>query len=166
MKADSKENGFMIRQASEHDIPQLSVHHRKMFEEIWEKKGLHIDNAAGSEMEQAYSRKLSAELPAGSCKSWLIEQGAQVVASGAITIVSFVPTPNDLSSKTAYMHSIYTEPGSRGQNLASRIVLTALEYCKANGIRRVLLSASNAGKPIYERIGFVSSPEMMRISLE
>jgi GNAT superfamily N-acetyltransferase len=72
---------------------------------------------------------------------------------------------NDLSSRTAYMHSIYTEPGSRGNNLASRIVLTALEYCKASGIRRILLSASAAGKPIYERIGFTSSPEMMWIFL-
>jgi ribosomal protein S18 acetylase RimI-like enzyme len=166
MKVDSRENGFILREASERDIPLLSRHHRKMFEEIWEKKGQPIDSSTGGEMEQAYSRKLSTELAAGSCKSWLVEKGDQVVASGAITIVSFVPTPNDLSSKTAYMHSIYTEPGSRGQNLASRIVLTALEYCKANGIRRVILSASNAGKPLYERIGFVSSPEMMRISLE
>jgi len=47
-----------------------------------------------------------------------------------------------------------------------KIVLAALEYCKANGVKRVLLRASEAGKPIYERIGFVSSPEMMRISLE
>jgi len=166
MKGDSKGNGFKLREATGHDIPLLSVHHRKMFEEIWEKKGQPIDISAGDEMEQAYSRKLSTELAAGSCKSWLVEQGDQVVASGAITVVNFVPTPNDLSSKTAYMHSIYTEPGSRGQNLASRIVIAALEYCKANGIRRVLLSASKAGKPIYERIGFVSSPEMMRISLE
>ena len=166
MKVDSKENGFTLREATERDIPQLSVHHRKMFEEIWEKKDQPIDSSAGNEMEQAYSLKLSTELAAGSCKSWLVEKGDQVVASGAITIVSFVPTPNDLSTKTAYIHSIYTEPGSRGKNLASRIVLTALEYCKANRIRRVLLSASKAGKPIYERIGFVSSPEMMRISLE
>jgi ribosomal protein S18 acetylase RimI-like enzyme len=166
MKGDSKKSEFTLREASEHDIPLLSVHHRKMFEEIWEKKGQPIHCSAGDEMEQAYSRKLSTELEAGSCKSWLIEKGDHVVASGAITIVSVVPTPNDLSSKTAYMHSIYTEPGSRGQNLAGRIVLTALEYCKANGIRRVLLSASKAGKPLYERIRVVASPEMMRISLE
>jgi ribosomal protein S18 acetylase RimI-like enzyme len=132
MKVDSKENGFTLREATERDIPQLSAHHRKMFEEMWEKKGQPIETSAGNEMEQAYSRKLSAELRVGSCKSWLIEKGHQVVASGAITIVSFVPTPKDLSSRTAYMHSIYTEPESRGQNLASRIVLTALEYCKAN----------------------------------
>ena len=129
-----------------------------MFEEIWEKKGQPIDNSAGNEIEQAYSLKLAAELQAGSCRSWLIEKGEQVVASGAITIVSLVPTPNDLSTRVAYLHSMYTEPERRGKNLASRIVRTALAYCKANGVRRVILNASEAGKPIYEKIGFSSSP--------
>jgi len=166
MKVTSKEKGFKLREASEHDIPQLSVHHRKMFEEIWEKRGLHIGNPAGNEIEQAYSLKLAAELQAGSCRSWLIEKEEQVVASGAITIVSLVPTPNDLSSRVAYLHSMYTEPELRGKNLASRIVRTALAYCKANGVRRVILNASEAGKPIYEKMGFSSSPEMMRIFID
>jgi len=74
MKGDSKKSEFTLREASEHDIPLLSVHHRKMFEEIWEKKGQPIHCSAGDEMEQAYSRKLSTELEAGSCKSWLIEK--------------------------------------------------------------------------------------------
>jgi GNAT superfamily N-acetyltransferase len=166
MKTDSKENGFTLREATERDIPQLSLHHRKMFEEIWKKKGQHIDSSPSDEMERAYSRKLSVELPAGFCKSWLIEERDRVVASGAITIVSFVPTPNDLSSRVAYVHSMYTEPAFRGKDFASRIVRTVLEYCKANGIKRALLSASEGGRPVYERIGFVSSPEMMRIFLE
>jgi hypothetical protein len=58
------------------------------------------------------------------------------------------------------------EHGKMGRCQVFKIVLAALEYCKANGVKRVLLRASEAGKPIYERIGFVSSPEMMRISLE
>ena len=137
-----------------------------MFEEIWEKKGQQIGNSASIEIEQAYLRKLSKELPAGSCRSWLIENGNQIVASGAITIVSLVPTPNDFSSKVAYLHSMYTEKGLRGKNFADCIVRKAIEYCKAEGIKRVILNASEAGKPIYERIGFSASPEMMRIFIE
>ncbi len=159
-------NGFTLREATEQDILQLSIHHRKMFEEIWAKKGQQIGNSTAMEIEQAYARKLSGELPGGACKSWLIEDGGEPVASGAITILSFVPTPNDLSSKVAYLHSMYTEAGLRGRNLASHIVRTALAYCKTNGIKRVFLSASEAGRPVYERIGFASSPDMMRIFIE
>ena len=81
MKVDSRENGFTLREATEHDIPLLSVHHRKMFEEIWEKKGRPIAGSVGAEMKQAYARKLNMELPAGSCKSWLIEKRDQVERS-------------------------------------------------------------------------------------
>jgi GNAT superfamily N-acetyltransferase len=166
MNEPSKSKGFTLREATEQDIPQLSIHHRKMFEEIWEKKGQQIGNSASIEIEQAYLRKLSKELPAGSCRSWLIENGNQIVASGAITIVSLVPTPNDFSPKVAYLHSMYTEKGLRGKNFADCIVRKAIEYCKAEGIRRVILNASEAGRPIYERIGFTASPEMMRIFIE
>lgn len=158
-----KENGFTLREAAEQDIPQMAIHHRLMFEEIWEKRGEQIETCAGREIERAYSSKLSAELPTGSCKAWLIERGNQIVASGAISVVSFVPTPMDFSSRVAYLHSMYTEAGERGKNYASRIVKAALEYCKTNGIKRVILNASEAGRPIYEKIGFASSPEMMRI---
>ena len=166
MNEPSKTNGFTLRQATEQDIRQLSIHHRKMFEEIWEKNGQQIDNASSIEIEQAYSRKLSKELPVGSCRSWLIENGNQIVASGAITVVSLVPTPSDFSSKVAYLHSMYTEKAFRGKSFANRIVRKALEYCRANGIKRMFLNASEAGRPIYERIGFSSWPEMMRISIE
>ncbi len=137
-----------------------------MFEEIWEKKGLKFDGSVAIQMEQAYSYKLRAELPAGSCKSWLIEKGDRVVASGAITIVNLVPTPGDLSPRVAYLHSMYTEAGQRGKDLASHIVKTALEYCRTKGIKRVFLNASDAGRPVYEKIGFSASPEMMRILVE
>ena len=34
-----------IREATVSDIPLLAIHHRKMFEEIWEKNGEDIDIA-------------------------------------------------------------------------------------------------------------------------
>ena len=64
------------------------------------------------------------------------------------------------------MHSVYTEKAFRGKSFANRIVRKALEYCRAYGIKWMFLSASEAGRPIYERIGFSSSPEMMRIFVE
>jgi GNAT superfamily N-acetyltransferase len=72
-----------------------------MFEEIWEKRGSRIDLSVCKEIERAYAQKLKQELIDGSCKAWVIENEDAIIASGAITIVSFVPTPNDLSSSVA-----------------------------------------------------------------
>lgn len=166
MTENLKENEIPIREATEHDIPQLSIHHRKMFEEIWEKKGSYISNLVCSEIEKAYAQKLSQELISGVCKVWVIENKELIIASGGITILSFVPTPSDFSSHVAYLHSMYTEKGYRYHNFANQIVREALQYCKANGIKRVILNASEAGRPIYEKIGFRSASELMRLIID
>ena len=154
------------REATERDIPQLGIHHQKMFEEIWEKRGQKIELSVCKEIERAYAQKLKHELPNGSCKAWVIENENRIIASGAITMVSFVPTPNDLSNSVAYMHSLYTEKEFRNNNFAYRVVRKAIQYCKENGIKRVFLNASEAGRPIYEKAGFRPAPEIMRLMIE
>jgi GNAT superfamily N-acetyltransferase len=154
-----------LREATSEDIPILTLHHRKMFEEILQSKGMSMDAGAGDAMESAYRAKLSGELASGECKSWVIEMEKAIVASGAISIVKMVPTPFDISCRMAYVHSMYTEKEQRGCGCASRIVRQAIEYCKGHGIKRMFLNASDAGRPVYEKIGFIPSPESMRILL-
>jgi len=155
-----------IQEATCDDIKQMAIHHRKMFEEIWEKKGQKVEAAKAQEIEKAYSEKLQKEIPGGSCKAWVIKNGNRLVASGAISIVSFVPVPNDTNHNIAYLHSMYTEKDFRGRKYAQQINERAIQYCKENGINRVILNASDAGKPIYEKSGFVSSPETMRLFIK
>ena len=155
-----------IQEATCDDIKQMAIHHRKMFEEIWEKKGQKVEAAKAQEIEKAYSEKLQKEIPGGSCKAWVIKNGNRLVASGAISIVSFVPVPNDTNHNIAYLHSMYTEKDFRGRKYAQQIIERAIQYCKENGINRVILNASDAGKPIYEKLGFVSLPETMRLFIK
>jgi GNAT superfamily N-acetyltransferase len=60
--------------------------------------------------------------------------------------------------------NVYTRPESRRKGLARRLVETALEWCRANGISTVILHASDAGRPLYASMGFQPSTEM-RIAL-
>jgi GNAT superfamily N-acetyltransferase len=155
-----------IQEATYDDIKQLAIHHRKMFEEIWEMKGQKVAAEKAQEIEKRYSEKLEKQISAGTCKAWVVRDGNQLIASGAISIVSFVPVPNDTNHNVAYLHSMYTEKDFRGKKYAQQIIDKAIQYCKENGISRVILNASDAGKPIYEKAGFVSSPESMRLFIK
>jgi len=150
-----------IRIAGEEDIPCLAIHHRMMFEEIRESTGLPLDPPGLAVLEKEYAQKLAGEFRSGTCISWVIQIGERIVSSGAISIVPYVPVPHDLSCRIAFLHSVYTEKEHRHRHYASRITQEAADYCRNQGIRRLYLFASDAGRPVYERTGFVPVPNMM-----
>lgn len=155
-----------IRIATDQDIKKLSFHHRMMFEDICQNKGSKLPKERSIEIERAYEKKLETELCNGTCKAWVVVEKSKVVASGAITLVSFVPNPSDLSSKVAYLHSMYTERSHRNKGYAQKIIEQVLDHCKSQGIKRITLNASNEGKPVYEKIGFKTADNFMRLLLK
>ena len=160
-----KRRDVLIYMATVHDIPVLVAHHHKMFEEIWTRLGFEIDTHQFEAMDKAHEEKLRKEIADGTCKVWVIGIDNKIVASGAISIDSMTPTPYDPSYRVAYLHSIYTEPSYRKRGLAERITKQAMTYCRSQGIKRMILEASDAGRPIYEKLGFQPSGRTMRLSL-
>jgi GNAT superfamily N-acetyltransferase len=53
-----------------------------------------------------------------------------------------------------YLMSFYTEREFRRRGVARLIVETAIAWCRAHGYDRVNLDASEAGKALYETLGF------------
>ncbi|RPI39904.1 MAG: GNAT family N-acetyltransferase [Methanoregulaceae archaeon] len=152
-----------IRIAALNDIPILARHHRMMFEEILEKTGKSVDYSVLSALEKEYAGKLAREFGSGTCISWVIQDDNRIVSSGAVSIVSYVPVPHDLSTRIAFLHSIYTEKEYRHRHHAQRITQTVADYCRNRGIKRLYLVASDAGRPVYEKSGFVPVPDMMML---
>jgi GNAT superfamily N-acetyltransferase len=157
---------MQVREALSVDISIMTEHHGKMFKEIWELKGEHLQPARIVEIEKAYTQKLETEMEGGVCKAWVIEDKGKVVSSGAITFISLVPNPSDLSSKVAYLHSMYTDKSHRNRKCAQRIIQSVITYCRSNGIKRILLNASEVGQPIYQKIGFRSASDTMRLFIK
>jgi len=54
-----------IRESSSNDIPVLTAHHRRMFEEIWCQKDEGLDIARATDIENAYAEKLAIEVGSG-----------------------------------------------------------------------------------------------------
>lgn len=156
---------MLIREASENDIDTMATHHKKMFQEIWKQAGKELGSDTAEAVKAAYKAKLSLELKSGICKAWVVENEKRIVSSGAITVVSLVPNPSDLSSKVAYLHSMYTENDYRNRKFSQLIIDKMIAYCRSTGINRVILNASHAGRPIYEKKGFKSAPDSMRLLL-
>ena len=149
-----------LREATPADIPVLVNHRRRMFEDMASPKGERYDPADLDSMDAAYARQLHTRLLDGTLQAWVIESGGQIVASGSILFSTWLPRPRDLTERLAYLHSVYTVPEYRRRGLARRIVQSAVEACRARRLKRVMLHASDAGRPLYESLEFRQTNEM------
>lgn len=140
-----------IRKATLQDIPLLVGHHLAMFQ-------LPLD----SEVGRIYEEKLKLDLPLEVCHAWIVEVDGSPVASGGISLIRLVPTRWDLNPVVAYVHSIFTLPEHRNQGHARMVMSSIDKFCKAQGIHRQWLIASDSGRPLYEKIGFEVNSRMMQ----
>jgi len=126
-----------------------------------------IGGRTPSELDAAdpiYGRWVRRESRAGRFIGFLVEDpGGRPVGSGAVWLSPSQPRPGRISRTTMpYVLSMFTEPEARGRGVASRIVRAMVAWSIRHGYRRIFLHASEHGRPVYARLGFVAGNEMRR----
>lgn len=149
-----------VRQATVADLDVVVHHRRSMFADM----GVG-DEAGRSAMAAAARPSIEAGLRDGSYRCWLAEVDDRVVAGGGVVIVGFQPTPLDPGPRRAWILNVYTEPAFRRQGLARTILETIIAWCRDQGLGSASLHASDAGRPLYELLGFRATNEM-RLALK
>jgi GNAT superfamily N-acetyltransferase len=97
---------------------------------------------------------------------WFVEHDSRVVAGGGALVRDLWATQRSIvPGRHAHIGNIYTEPAHRRRGLARVIMETILDWCAAQAIDNVTLSASPLGRPLYEDMGFAADTRAMRINL-
>lgn len=145
---------MIIRQATQADIPALVSLRMGLFCEVGELS----DPLADLDLWQATSAYFSTTQADDSARSWVAEVGDEVVASGTLALFVRPPYPGNLSGREAYLLNMYTLPAYRKQGIASALLDAMVSHACAEQLGKVWLHASDEGRPLYERIGFVANP--------
>lgn len=153
--------GSGLRPATVHDAALIQSHRTAMFTEM----GSDPAKLAGvHELGVQWHRRM---LASGRYSGLLAEAGGQVVAGVGLLWNDLPPNADTDGTVRAYLLNVYVEPAHRGQALARKLVQAALDECRSRGVEIVTLTASEAGRPTYERLGFVAVPEMkLRLGVE
>lgn len=146
---------IVLRLATLADVAILASHRRLMFEEM----------GTGTPEGRAMMDTYFVEWVANKMKnkeyfSWLACDGEQVVAGAGVWFLDWPPTPDGYHGKRAYIYNVYTEQAYRSQGIARRLVEQVISTCEEMGVRYIRLHASDAGRPLYESIGFLPTNEM------
>ena len=153
---------FTIRLATRQDVDAIAEHRARMFEEMGE---VAPDTF---EILRAKSReRLRDLLTRGEYKGWLAisAQHPDIIAGGAgVQLRKVLPHPKEgnkiAEGRHAIIINVFTEPDWRGQGVAVRLLQTIIDWARTERLDRLVLHASEAGRSLYSRLGFVGTNEM------
>jgi len=157
MKASDPAPGvaMSIREATAADLETIMRHRRRMFIEMGFR-----DETALVAMEATSAPFIKAGMADGSFRAWLAEIDGKVVAGGGVVIVGYPSSPHDQTPRRAWVLNMYTEPEHRGRGLAQSTIEAMITWCRREEFSWVSLHASDAGRHLYEKLGFVPTNEM------
>ena len=141
---------FNIKYATLKDVELLVRHRLSMWQDILPEPAISVTGTEESTLKWIREKLSSGKLIGLIAKT---EEG-QVAGSGCIWIREQAPLPMSQFLEVPYLLSLYTERELRRRGVARLIVETALAWCRAHGYDRVNLDASEAGRSLYEDLGF------------
>ncbi|MCL2774373.1 MAG: GNAT family N-acetyltransferase [Oscillospiraceae bacterium] len=98
----------------------------------------------------------------GSFIAWsAIDSHSKILATSGLTLYAIPPNGWCPNGKTAYIGNLYTLPEFRKKGIGTHLFGLNMEEAKKNDCQRILLDATDAGKPIYEKYGFEKSDTTM-----
>ena len=83
-----------------------------------------------------------------------------------LEVVDKVPNPGaNEPERHVYLTNLYVRPAARG-GLGSALLEAALAWCRERGADTVILWPSEKSRTLYARYGFVSSADILALSLK
>jgi GNAT superfamily N-acetyltransferase len=141
-----------LRPARPADLDLLVRHRRGMWEDMGQ-----VERGVPDPSEANYRAWLEPRLASGEVVGWVAGDG---IASGLLWFQECQPRPRVPGGTVPYLLSVYVDPAHRRHGLARSITEAAIAAARAAGHPRLALHASEAGRPVYEKLGFVAAPEM------
>lgn len=86
----------------------------------------------------------------------------EIVGMAWVALVPRVPRPGATSRLSADIQSVFVVPEQRGRGIGSALVAAASEHAAHLGSLRVTVHSGRKAVPVYERLGFGSSRQLLR----
>ena len=106
-------------------------------------------------VEEAVTSYLRKAMPLNEFASWVAVDGEKIVGTSGLSFSVMPPISTSLEGKAAYVMNMYTLPEYRRQGLAQKLFELIVNEAKERGYNRVTLNASDMGKPLYKKFGFI-----------
>lgn len=114
-------------------------------------------------VEQQSREYYEEHLQAETHVAYLVFYGGKVAGAGGISFFRVMPTCHNPTGWKAYIMNMYTAPDYRRKGIAYHTLELLTEEAKSRGIKHISLEATDMGRPLYERFGFVKMNHEMEL---
>ena len=121
------------------------------------------DDEDMSEVEQESYAYYKRALESGEHIAYLVYDNKNFVGAGGVSFYQVMPTYHNPTGKKAYIMNMYTAPEYRRLGIAFHTLDFFVKAAKEQGVSQIALEATDMGRPLYERYGFVKMEDEMEL---
>ena len=121
------------------------------------------DNTDMSEVERQSKDYYEKALADGSHTAYLVYDGDRFVGAGGVSYFRVMPTYHNESGEKAYIMNMYTAPDYRRKGIAFKTLDLLVQDAKERNVKAISLEATDMGRPLYEKYGFIRMNDEMEL---
>lgn len=90
---------------------------------------------------------------------------SKIIGCASISYITIMPTFDHPTGKRAHLMNVYVNKNYRRQGIAQKMIESLIEEAKSRGVTEISLDATQAGRPVYKKLGFCENAEGMVLEL-
>ena len=150
---------FEYKRAMLEDIEEL-VRTRILVLRAANKLSDDVDMSLVEQETYAYYKRA---LETGEHIAYLVYDNGTFIGAGGVSFYQVMPTYHNPSGKKAYIMNMYTAPEYRRRGIAFHTLDLLVKAAKEQGVSQIALEATDMGRPLYEKYGFVNMEDEMEL---
>ena len=95
--------------------------------------------------------------------AYLVFDNEEFIGAGGVSFFRVMPTFHNPTGRKAYIMNMYTKPEYRRKGIAFTMLGLLVEEAKERGIEAISLEATEMGRALYEKFGFVKMESEMEL---
>ena len=146
-----------LRNVSAADLDLVCRHREEMFREAGSPEA---DLAA---MSAPFRSWLEPRLTDGRYFGFIAESDRMPIGGSGLMEIDWPPHPfHPTAGRRGYVLNVFVEPAYRGRGVASLLMKSSDREFERRGLTFLVLHATAAGRPLYERVGWAQTSEMSK----
>lgn len=150
---------FEYKKATMKDVDEL-VRTRIIVLRVANKLSDDVDMSLVEKESYAYYKRA---LKMGEHIAYLVYDNGKFIGAGGVSFYQVMPTYHNSTGKKAYIMNMYTNPEYRRQGIAYHTLDLLIKDAREQGISQIALEATDMGRYLYERYGFVEMENEMEL---